>query len=84
MTNVRISCKEVVQEISNFVDGNVPAELRARMEDHFRGCNHCTAILDGVNNVVGLVGDGKTFDVPSGFGDRLKQRLATVASNKKL
>ena len=84
MTKVQISCREVVQEISNFVDGVVPAELRTRLEEHFRGCNHCTAILDGVNNVVGLVGDGKTFDVPSGFGERLKSRLAAVANEKKL
>lgn len=84
MTNVPISCREVVQEISNFVEGEIPAELRARMEEHFRGCNHCTAILDGVKNVVGLVGDGKAFDLPSGFGDRLKARLASVAADKKL
>jgi hypothetical protein len=84
MTKIQISCREVVLEISNFVDSEIPLELRARMEEHFRGCQHCTAILDGVQNIVGLVGDGKSFELPNGFGDRLKARLATVASDKKL
>jgi hypothetical protein len=45
------------------------------MEEHFKGCEHCSAILDGTRNVVRLVGDGRNFDLPSGFSERLKQRL---------
>jgi hypothetical protein len=32
-------------------------------------------VLDGTKNVVRLVGDGHTFDVPGGFSERLKDRL---------
>jgi hypothetical protein len=45
------------------------------MEEHFKGCEHCSAILDGTRNVVRLVGDGRVFDLPAGFSDRLKSRL---------
>jgi hypothetical protein len=45
------------------------------MEEHFKGCEHCSAILDGTKNVVRLVGDGRAFDLPTGFSERLKQRL---------
>ena len=37
---VEISCVEVWREISNYVDGEVDADLRARMEAHFRACAH--------------------------------------------
>jgi hypothetical protein len=53
----------------------VASELRGRMEEHFKTCEHCTAILDGTRNIVRLVGDNRVFDLPAGFSDRLKQRL---------
>ncbi len=74
---MRISCREVIREISNYLEGEVDAGLRALMEDHLKGCAHCSAILDGTRNVVRLVGDGRIFEVPKGFGDRLRQRLAS-------
>jgi len=46
------------------------------MEEHFRGCAHCTAVLDGTRNVVRLVGDHRSFELPDGFSQRLKQRLS--------
>lgn len=75
MSLVEISCVEVWRELSNYVDSTVDAELRVRMEEHFKGCEHCTAILDGTRNVVRLVGDGRTFELPAGFSERLKKRL---------
>jgi anti-sigma factor RsiW len=72
---IEISCLEVWREISNYVDESVSAELRARMEEHLKHCNHCAAILNGTQNVVALVADGRSFDLPTGFGDRLRQRL---------
>lgn len=75
MSVVEISCVEVWRELSNYIDDAVDPELRARMEEHFKGCEHCTAILDGSRNVVRLVGDGRTFDLPAGFSERLKKRL---------
>ena len=76
---VVINCRHVWQEISNYLDNAVDAELRARMEAHFKTCDHCTAVLDGTRNVIQLVGDERVFDVPQGFGDRVKQRLQEFA-----
>jgi hypothetical protein len=71
MKILEISCREVWREISDFIEGSVDPELRARMEAHFAVCKTCTAILDGTENVVKLIGDGETFDVPAGFSERL-------------
>jgi predicted anti-sigma-YlaC factor YlaD len=76
---VEISCEEVWREVSNYIEGEIGAELRARMEEHFKGCEHCTAVLDGARNVVQLVGDAKVFELPAGFSNRLYQKL-----NRKL
>jgi len=75
MTMIEISCLEVWREISNYIDGEISPELRARMEAHFKVCAHCTAILDGTKNVVKLVADGVEYELPEGFSQRLYNRL---------
>ncbi len=72
---VEISCEEVWREVSNYLDGEISEELRARMEEHFKGCKHCTAVMDGTRNMVQLVGDATAFELPAGFSNRLYQKL---------
>jgi Putative zinc-finger len=72
---IEISCEEVWREISNYLENDLSPELRARLEAHFKGCAHCTAVLQGAGNIVQLVKDGTVFDLPNGFGNRLYQRL---------
>ena len=72
---IEISCIEVWREISNFSDNEIDPTLRARMEEHFKHCNHCSAILDGTQNVVKLVADGQIFEVPRDFSKRLYDKI---------
>lgn len=76
MATIEISCVEVWREVSNYLGGEISAELRDRMQAHFEVCKHCTAVLDGMRNVVGLVGDGKLFQTPEGFNKRLYKKIA--------
>jgi hypothetical protein len=73
---IEISCVEVWREISNYVEGDLDPELRARIEMHFKTCKHCTAVREGTRNVVQLIGDGKVFEVPTGFSQRLYLKLS--------
>lgn len=72
---IEISCIEVWREISNYIDNEIDSGLRERMEEHFKHCNHCSAILDGTRNVVKLVADGEVFDVPKDFSKRLYSKI---------
>jgi anti-sigma factor RsiW len=73
---IEIDCEHVILQISSYIEGEVDADLRARIEAHVRGCKHCTAILDGTTNTLRLLADGKAFELPAGFSERLRLRLA--------
>ena len=73
---MEISCLEVIQELSKYVDEDVNSQLRAQIEAHLANCAHCTAIYDGMRNVITLIGDAHSFELPAGFSKRLKARLA--------
>lgn len=70
-----VNCEHVWQEISNYLEDDVTPELRAAMDEHFRQCKHCTAVLEGTRNVLHLYGDGRLFELPMGFGWRLRRKL---------
>jgi putative zinc finger protein len=70
-----VSCEEVWREVSNYLDGEVEPSLRLAIEEHVRGCQRCTAVLDGTRNVLQLYGDERMLEVPLGFGQRLHRRL---------
>jgi anti-sigma factor RsiW len=73
---IEISCVEVWREISNYLDADISPELRERMEAHFKVCAHCSAVLDGMRNIVGLVADGRLFQTPPGFHKRLYSKIS--------
>jgi hypothetical protein len=70
-----VRCEEVWREVSNYLEGEVDPRMRAAMEEHLRGCKHCTAVLDGAKNVIQLYGDERMLEVPFGFSQRLHRRL---------
>ena len=70
-----MTCKEVWREISNYIDNTISPEMREHLELHLAHCRHCTAIVDGVHNIIVLVADKRVFALPSGFSARLQARL---------
>jgi predicted anti-sigma-YlaC factor YlaD len=73
---MEISCREVIRELSGYIDQDVRPELRRQIEEHLAKCRHCTAVYDGTRNVIRLIGDGRTFELPAGFSERLREKLA--------
>jgi len=74
-TIIEMECPEVWRQISSYLDDEVDPELRATMAAHFKGCAHCSAVLDGTRNVVKLVGDERAFEISTGMSERFYQKL---------
>ncbi len=70
-----LNCKHVWQEISNYIDDSVSPELREAIEEHLAHCRHCAAVLDSTRNILFLIADERTFELPVGFSERLHARL---------
>ena len=70
-----ISCLEVIRELSNYIDNDVTPQLREEILAHLSDCSRCTAVYDGLRNTITLTGDGRAFDLPAGFSQRLRAKL---------
>jgi anti-sigma factor RsiW len=72
-----VKCEEVLRELSNFIDNDVKADLRAEIEAHLRTCHHCSVVADGVKKIVYIFADEKVFEIPSGYSERLHELIET-------
>jgi len=59
-----ISCRHVARQISDYIDGNLTPELRAKIDEHLRLCGRCSIVLDTTRKLLYVAGDEKVFDVP--------------------
>jgi len=74
-----VNCEQVWREVSNYLEGEVEAGLRAAMDEHFRTCKRCASVLEGTRNVIQLYSDERMLEVPAGFSRRLEKKLAQSA-----
>jgi anti-sigma factor RsiW len=56
-------CKEVVELITDYLDGALPDDLRARVDAHLEHCEGCQHVLDQFRTVVSLTGRLTEADV---------------------
>lgn len=74
---MEISCKEVRQELANYMEDDITLELKERIERHFVSCDGCSALYDGLRQVVYLVSQSDLIELPIGLSKRLFQRMNT-------
>ena len=71
-----IECTHVWDCISGYLDNSLSSETRKLVQRHLEHCEICSAILDSTRNILVLTADSRVFDLPIGFSDRLRARLA--------
>jgi anti-sigma factor (TIGR02949 family) len=72
---MEISCLEVIRELSNYIDQQISPDMKSQIKAHLLNCKHCTAVYDGSRNVIRLVADERSFELPTGFSQRLRARI---------
>jgi hypothetical protein len=79
--NMEISCREVRQELANYMEDDITSEQRLRIERHFLRCDGCSALYDGLRQIIYLVNESDLIELPAGLSRRLFQRLNTKSAD---
>ncbi len=51
-----LTCKEVVELISDYIEGTLPDDTRRRLEEHLAGCGGCTHYVEQMRETIRLTG----------------------------
>jgi predicted anti-sigma-YlaC factor YlaD len=56
MTSQGLTCHEVVELVTDYLEGALPDDIRRRVEDHLSVCDGCTRYLDQMRETIRLTG----------------------------
>jgi anti-sigma factor RsiW len=51
-----LTCKELVELVTDYLEGALSAEMRSRFETHLAGCPFCRVYLDKMRQTIRAVG----------------------------
>ena len=51
-----MNCIQLVELVTEYLEGSMPADQRARFDEHIAGCDGCTTYLEQVRITIRLTG----------------------------
>jgi anti-sigma factor RsiW len=64
-------CRELLGQVSDYIDGELEATLCAELEAHLAGCPDCRVMVDTVRKTITLYHTQAPSDLPPDVEDRL-------------
>lgn len=69
-------CKQLLGSLSEFIDGELQAELCAQIEDHLKDCDNCRIVVNTLRKTVELYEQvAEPADLPDSIRERLFLKL---------
>lgn len=70
-----MGCKDMLGNLSAYIDGELEAELCAEIEQHAEGCTNCQIVIDTLRRTVTLYHEHGHEPLPDGVKSRLLAAL---------
>jgi anti-sigma factor RsiW len=67
----RLTCREIVELLTDYLEGALSEPARARVDAHLTTCPDCTAYVAQMRTTIGLLGRLREDDVPPSVLDEL-------------
>ena len=72
-----------MQELSDYLDENVDAEIRAKLEQHITECPNCWVIADTTKRTIQIYKGMDPYPIPPDVETRLMQALEKKMAAKQ-
>ncbi|HXD12283.1 MAG TPA: zf-HC2 domain-containing protein [Anaerolineales bacterium] len=66
-----MTCKELVELVTEYLEGSLPDNVRLRMESHLSGCEGCTNYVEQMRQTIQLTGQLREEDLSEEQRDAL-------------
>jgi hypothetical protein len=76
-----VTCTEFLTMLDDLIDDAVTTEMRADLQEHLRGCDHCEVTLSTTRKTIQIYRSHEIYEMPSGLRERL--HTAIMARCKK-
>lgn len=66
-----LTCKELVEIVTDYLEDKLPPAARRRLEEHLAGCEGCSNYLDQMRETIRLLGRLDEDSIPFPVRERL-------------
>jgi len=78
-----LTCKEFLQELSDYLDESIDAEVKARLEEHIALCPNCWVVCDTTKRTIKIYKGFEPYSVPADVESRLMAALDRKTAARK-
>ena len=72
------NCRETFAVLSDYVDSELPAEVRSHVETHLAGCPECLEFVQSLRKAIALCHDYAPCPILAPLCDRARSELETA------
>ena len=70
-----IGCDEFMAAFGDYLEGDVAAEVRQKLESHLSHCQTCRVIYDTSRKTLRIVTDSGSFDIPESASKLIREKI---------
>jgi anti-sigma factor RsiW len=70
-----VTCTEFLAKLDDLLDDEVSAPLRAQLEEHLRGCDHCVVTLNTTRKTIEIYRTHEIYELPNELRERLESAI---------
>ena len=77
-----LTCKQFLDELSDYLDEKTDADLRKKLEDHISECPNCWVICDTTKKTIQIYRGMDPYPIPAEIHTRLMSALELKMARK--
>jgi hypothetical protein len=70
-----VTCTEFLAQLDDLIDDEVTERMRADLQEHMRGCEHCEVTLNTTRKTIEIYRSHEIYDLPSDLRERLHSAI---------
>ena len=78
-----LTCKQFLDELSDYLDEKTDEALRMRLEQHINDCPNCWVICDTTKKTIEIYRDSQLYELPEDLRSRLRSAIMTKCMQQK-
>ena len=78
-----ISCKDLLDELGDYLDEELAPGLRREPEQHLADCRPCKVVADSAQRTVKIITGCRSFELPAKMSAKIMARIRAAGCNTK-
>ena len=70
-----MTCSEFLAMLDDLIDNEVNTNMRADLEEHLRGCEHCEVTLNTTRKTIDVYRHSQPYEFPEELSNRLRSAI---------